>query len=479
MKNDLHVYRINRIKRYSILSVMVMFMLLTPLFLWHAAAQNCTVNAGVDDSLCPNQVLRLHGASAGLYTGLGNIHWTQKSGPSVVITDQYDMNTTVTGITSGSYYSFYLWAKCKDGSLVRDSVNVHVFDLTTAQAGPDRASCAGNGVITMAANAPGTGETGEWAIVGANNGVTIVNLSSPTTALNLSPTACGTTVLRWTITGGHSCRSYDDVVITNYGGVTPVNAGPDQVLGGCYSTTTSTTLAGSYGGCGLNGQAGRWTIISGPNMPSLSNPNANNATLSNLIEGTYTLRWDVTGPCASGTDLVTITVPHALGGVTGASAGGGQVFCDGRTSFALTGNNPLNAGETVTWTGGAPNAVISSPNTPITTVTVPANSTGTYSFTYTIRNNSTGCSSSASTSVSFTQPPTITLGSDIVLPCADSIATITYSRTGGGTLQWSIISGPTNWYYPVIPSSWFDATNSPQYIYHLSAVGTYIIRFRL
>jgi len=458
---------------------LIIWALTMPFFNSGIQAQNCTVNSGVDDSICPNQLLQLHGASAGIFTGLGNIHWTQRSGPSVNIVDPYDMNTYVTGYVSGGYYSFYLWGKCGDGSLVRDSVNVHIFSMTTAQAGSDQAQCPGDGVLTMSANAPGTGETGGWSIVGANHGVSFVNAASPTTQINLSPGDCGVTVLRWTIIGEHSCSSYDDVLITNYGGITPVNAGVDQILGGCYSTITSTNLSASNGGCGINGQSGHWTVVSGPNIPTLSNANSNTSGLSNLIEGTYILRWDVVGPCSSGTDLVTIVVPHALGGVTGASAGGGQIFCDGRTTFTLTGNNPLNANEVVTWTGGAPDAIINSPNTPITTVTVPASSVGTYSFTYTIQNTITNCSSSAGTSVTFAVPPTITLNADIVLPCGDSIATITYTRTGGGTLQWSIVNGPTNWYYPVIPTPYTDATTSPQYIYHLSAVGTYTIRFRI
>jgi len=478
MNQILRLTRIIGNKKVRTFIITMVWMMIMTLLHEGVHAQNCTVNAGVDDSICPNQILTLHGASAGLYVGTGNIHWTQKSGPSVNIVDPYNLNTQVTGFTSGASYSFYLWAKCLDGSLVRDSVNVHIFDLTTAQAGTDQSSCPGIGVLTMSANSPTPPQTGVWSIVGANNGVVIQDVNSPTTLINLSSGSCGATVLRWTIIGEYSCRSYDDVVITNYGGATPVNAGSDQTLGGCYSTTTSTTLNGSGGGCGLNGQSGHWTLVSGPNIPTF-NANSNSAGVSNLIEGTYTFRWDVTGPCASGTDYVSIVVPHALGGVTGASAGAGQSFCDGRTSFTLTGNNPLDANEVGTWTGGAPNAVINSPHSPITTVTVPANSVGTYTFTYTMRDTLTNCSSSAGTSVTFSVPPTITMESDIILPCADSIATITYTKTGGGTVQWSIISGPTNWYYPVIPTAYTDATTSPQYIYHLSAVGTYTIRFRI
>ena len=480
MKHVLRFAGIQGNKKFSIVLLLMTWAFLLPWFNQGVHAQNCTVNAGVNDSICPNQVLKLYGTSAGSYTGAGNIHWTQRSGPSVTITNPYDLNTTVTGYTSGGSYSFYLWAKCLDGTLVRDSVNVHIFDLTTADAGPDQYHCPGNGVITMAGNAPGVGQSGLWTVEGANNGVQIVSPTSPTTLINLLPGSCGITVLRWTIRGQYSCRSYDEVSITNLGGVTTVNAGPDQNIGGCYSLTTSTTLAASNGGCGYYGQSGYWTVVSGPNNPTFSNQASNTSSLSNLIQGTYTLKWTVSGSCANGSDLVVITVAPALGGVTGASAGGGQIFCDGRTTFTLTGNNPLNANETGTWLQTAgPSATINSPSTPITTVTVPPTTSGTYTFSYTILNTVTNCSSSASTSVVYNVPPTITLGGNIVLPCADSIATITYSSTGNGTIQYSIISGPTNWFYPSFPTPYADASYPTQEIYHLSKVGTYTIRFRI
>lgn len=445
-------------------------------------AQNCTVNAGVVDSICPNQTMQLHGSSAGIYIGTGNIHWTQKSGPSVWIVNPYDMNTIIIGHTAGNTYEFYLWAKCEDGSLVKDSVPIKVFPLTTAQAGDDQSSCPGpSHILTLDGNEPdtGSGESGLWQVVGANNGITIANATLYNTTITLNPASCGVTVLRWTIRGSNSCSTYDDVQITNWGGVESVSAGSDQTLGGCYSTTYSATLNASNGGCGLNGQGGHWTVVSGPNIPNLSNANSASSGISNLIEGTYILRWDVTGPCASGSDFVTIVVPKALGGVTGASAGGSQVFCDGRTTFTLTGNNPLNANEIVTWSGGAPDAVIDFPNNPITTVSVPSGSTGIYTFSYNVRNTVTGCSSNASTSVTFNESPFIFLDAIPYLPCNDSTATIDYAVIGDGTVQWSIIDGPANWRYPTFPTAYTNATTSPQLIYNLSGAGTYMIRFRV
>jgi len=446
-------------------------------------AQNCTVNAGVDDAICPNSQMKLHGTSAGSLTIAPNVHWTQRSGPSVIIDNPYDPNTTVSGYTAGNTYSFYYWAKCDDGTLVRDSVNVVVWPLSTASAGGDRSSCPGTNVLTLAGSMPdaGNGETGLWQVEGTNNGVSFANATLYNTTISLDPNACGTTILRWTIYGPNSCQSYANMTVTNYGGASTVDAGPDQTLNGCYDVTTFTTLNGSGGGCGLNGQSGHWTVISGPNIPTLSNATVRNPTLSNLIQGTYRLRWDVTGSCANGTAYVKIVVPAALGGVTVASAGGGgQVFCDGRTTFTLTGNNPLLTNETGTWTvTPGSDATINSPHTPITTVNVPPNSSGTYNFTYTILNTVTGCSYSAGTSVTFNIPPTISIDGDIVLPCGDSIATVTYTASGGGGVTWTIISGPTNWYYPTIPAGPFNATTSPMQIYHLSGVGTYTIRFSI
>ncbi|MEI8203581.1 MAG: hypothetical protein WCH34_11245, partial [Bacteroidota bacterium] len=453
-------------------------------FVKQTNAQNCTVNSGVDASLCPNQLMQLHGSSAGLYIGNGNIHWVQKNGPAVYIVDPYNMDTYVNGFTAGNTYEFYLYAKCSDGSLVRDSVVYTVWPLSTADAGIDQASCPGTTVLTLEGNMPNltNNESGKWQPVGPNNaGVSFVDDTQYDTKITLSPTSCGVTTLRWTIFGPNSCQTYDDVLITNYGGVTPVTAGPDETVGGCYSTTTSTTLRGSYGGCGLNAQSGHWTLVSGPNIPTIANPNSGSSAVSKLIEGTYRFRWDVTGPCASGTAFVNIIVPHALGGVTGASAGASQTFCDGRTTFTLTGNNPLHANEKVRWvrTGGPFPVVIANDSIPITTVTVPSTVSGTYTFSYTIRDTLTNCSSSSSTSITYNIPPTITLDASPTIPCDDSIATVDYVLTGNGSLEWSIVGGPTNDYYPTIPTAWFAGTTSPQLIYHLSGVGTYTIRFRV
>ncbi|MCX6244735.1 MAG: tandem-95 repeat protein, partial [Bacteroidetes bacterium] len=441
--------------------------------------QNCTVNAGVDQTICVNSQLVLYGQTSGLFQGTGNITWSQFSGPSVTITNPHSLTTTVTGYVANQVYRFILSAKCLDGSLVTDLVKYTVTPITTASAGPDQTLCPGTG--TLAANTPGAGETGTWTVL-TGTGVAVTSIHSPTSTITVSSTGSATVTLRWTIqgpVGPPQCESYDDVIISNQGGVSPVTAGTNQTLSNCYSSTTSTGLNASFGGNGINGQQGTWSVVSGPNIPSFANIHQNNTTVSNLIQGTYVLRWTVAGPCVSGTATMTIIVPAPTANVTGATVTS-QSFCDGRTSFILSGNFPLYSGETVLWTQtSGPAATIASPNSPITSVTVPAGS-GTYTFLYTISNPVTLCSSSATSTISFSTPPSLTLtaGSFLTLACGDSTATISYTQSGSGTVQWSIISGPATPFYPTYPTSYQNSAASPEVIPHLSKAGTYLIRFR-
>ena len=179
----------------------------------------------------------------------------------------------------------------------------------------------------------GTNETGLWT---TNNtaGVSIDNSTSPTSTITLAPGNSGNATLTWTIINTNGCTSSDDVIITNRGGVDPIDAGTNQTLDHCYSSTHSTTLAATYGGSGIDGQEGTWTTISGPNLPSYSNVHNNGTNVSGLIEGTYVLRWTVAGSCVSGSDDVTITVPAPSADITEAGIiGGDQLFCDGTTIY--------------------------------------------------------------------------------------------------------------------------------------------------
>ncbi len=455
-------------------------------------SQNCAVNADVDQVICANQVMTLNGQITGSLPSEIVTTWSQIGGPSVVITNPALLVTTVTGFTGGTTYVFRLTTTCLDGALTYDDVTFTVTPITIANAGPDASYCPGTGAGNLSANAVSSGETGTWTIIGTNNaGVSVVTASSPTSSINLATTSAGVTTLRWTITRG-VCTSYDDVVITNYGGVSPVTAGPDQNLSACYSTTTSTTLAGSFDGNGFGGQTGQWVLVSGPNNPTFGNINAHNSSLSNLIPGTYTLRWVVSGPCANGFDEVVINVPAPVGSVTSVGNLTNQTFCDLRTTATLTGPTPLYINESAKWTivskpAGATDPVFSDDTNPITQVTFSGAGqpkVGTYRFRYRITNSLTGClSQDESVDIVFNQNPTLNAGPDQVLTCNANTTTISGTQSGSGTPEYKYISWPTGFTPPntnwnAVTTSNIGAGTWSQTYTNLNSEGTYVLQFR-
>ncbi|MGL3001701.1 PKD domain-containing protein, partial [Flavobacterium sp. RSSB_23] len=449
--------------------------LLFILFQFSLQAQNCTVNANVSQTICSNETLTLQGNDNGLpgFTFLG---WKQISGPSVSITTPLNLQTTVTGFTAGNTYVFRLSALCTDKSTVSDDVTVVVRPITIANAGADVTHCPGN--YSLTANTQGVGENGEWSIVGNNGaGIAISNVFSPNSSYSISGTSAGSTTLRWTITNiASGCNSYDEVVITSPGGISPVTAGSDQNLSKCYSSTQSTSLSGSFGGNGLGGQQGTWTVVSGPSVPLFSNPNSSSTDVNGLKQGTYVFRWTVSGPCANGFDEVAITVPAPTADITPLDDVT-LTYCDKRTTALLTGKVPNFINETVSWTqvSGPSLAVIATPNSSSTNVSGLLG-VGTYSFRYTISNSITGCLSSAVYKIVFANTPTISAGPDLNLGCNITQVNIPINQSGDGETSWQIVNGPVNPNFPSYPTSLVKFSGNVLKIEGLITGGAYDFR---
>jgi len=107
METTLRATRKDKTKKYRIFLSFVTGILLLPIVYADLQAQNCTVNAGIDQTICANQPMQLHGNSDGIFE-IGYItHWEQNSGPSVTIVDPTVPNTFVTGYVAGETYQFY------------------------------------------------------------------------------------------------------------------------------------------------------------------------------------------------------------------------------------------------------------------------------------------------------------------------------------------------------------------------------------
>ncbi|RKN10771.1 DUF11 domain-containing protein [Aquimarina sp. BL5] len=480
----------------------LLFILIGFLSITTTNAQSCTINAGINQTICVNDVMQLDGNSPDTYAS--GPTWTQISGPSVIISDPNIDDPIITGFLGGNTYEFRYAAECFNGDTPFQDVSITVLPITEATAGPDIASCPdSSGSLIVNGNSPtNSGETGIWSIVGSNNaGVSISVPSSASTPITLPEGSAGVTTLRWTITGptdpgsGIFCESFAELTVTNFGGENLVDAGSDQNLDSCYTVSQSTNLNGSFAGNNINGQVGTWTFVSGPAAPNIDNPNNNTTDVSELIEGTYVFRWDVMGPCVSGSDTVTITVDPATQDVTTASIqDDNQRFCDPNiTETTLVGSTPNFTNETVIWEqiDTNPPVTIVSPNNSTTQVTG-LTSPNSYQFRYRIINNVTGCDSSDIVRVRYNTNP-IRINTfppdppadpntdedgldDVVGACGQTSFSIPFNFSSGTRTEYRILSGPTNpsiTYGAILP-----AGNSPTTINDLDVEGTYTIEFK-
>ncbi|WP_158447845.1 PKD domain-containing protein [Aquimarina longa] len=435
-----------------------LFSLLILLFIFSSVqlfGQNCSPNAGPDQLICAGDALVLSGSVSGPSSGS---LWIQTGGPSVIIQSPNTLITNVTGFSGGNTYQFALVGSCGDGVDNQNEMQVMVRPITIANAGSDVSSCPSNGGVVLTGNPPLNGEVVEWSVVGNNDAGVVINFpNQSTTSISLPSGSCGATTLRYTITNENAlgpnldCTSTDDLIVTNFGGVNTVTAGGDQTLTNCYTATQRTNLAGSFGGCGLGGQNGMWSFVSGPNNPNIVSANTPNTRVTRLQEGTYVFRWSVSGPCVNGSDTVSITVPAATQDVTTASvAENNIVFCDNTINQAtLVGNEITFDGEAVAWTysGSDPDLVINDATNPTTLVTGLDPSNDPYNFTYTIQNGTTLCDSETTVQIRFRPPsPTIMVngGADIIGDCNVFEIPIGIITSGGNSTTYSIISGPVD-----------------------------------
>ncbi len=494
-ESNVSAFKIGKKRKLKRRSVLMLGVLVSFFFLQKLQGQDCSVNAGIPETICQNN---LNYTLSGSVTGQvqGDPLWSQVAGPPVLLQDPSDLNSAIFGMQGGNSYTFRLSANCFDGSTQFQDIELTVAPITIAETSNDLFSCPDrSGTIEVYGNPPeNSGEVGTWTFEGNNNaGVIIHEPNSPTTTISLLEVYAGTTTLRWTIRGpsdalGQYCESYSEMLVTNYGGRAIVNAGPDQSLNNCYSVSQSTGLNAYFGGSNINGQQGTWSLVTGPSTPVFEDANSNTTQVSNLIEGTYVLLWTVDGPCVTGSDTMTITVDEASQDVTSATTEHQSLrFCDSSfTTTTLLGALPIYTGETVQWlqvegpgvtTAGAP-ASISNPTNSATQVSN-LDGESTYVFSYTIANNATGCSDTSTVTIAYSIEPIaieVNDGNDIVPPCGETKVSIPFTTSGDAATSYSIVSGPPG--SRMVDSDDFEAIASTPLSLDFDVEGTYTILFR-
>ncbi|WP_250631141.1 PKD domain-containing protein [Rhodoflexus caldus] len=194
------------------------------------------------------------------------------------------------------------------------------------------------------------------------------NMPTATTSYSVEVTA--------PVTGAGSCVVVlpDQAVIT----VTPVNqAVADADFDACNVTTVTLT-----GNIPIITGAGAWSQVSGPPVPpanrTISGPDNNVLTLTNLQAGRYTFRWRITNStCPDSEDLVNFTITNS------ANAGADQQFCLPTTSTTLAGNLPYTGTAVWSFVSGPSGVTPVLTPVPLTPAEIAAGVSSPYSATVT------------------------------------------------------------------------------------------------
>ena len=252
-----------------------------------------------------------------------------------------------------------------------------------------------------------------------------LSLDPNTGTINLAASSPGSYTVTYSFSNA-SCSNTTSALVQITGNASLSNAGPNQNL--CNLSTA--TLSGNIPSLGM----GTWTLVSGPNAPTLANPSLNNSTVTGLIPGTYIFQWTISNFCSSSSSQVSIQV-YALPSLS--NAGTNQNLSCTSGSTILSGNIPTIGTGTWTQLSGPNIANLVSPGLYNTSVNglIP----GIYIFQWGISNGN--CTASTSTVQVQVPMPIIpkVLSQSNVLCYGGNNGSLTLSASGGnGTYTYSI-----------------------------------------
>nr|MCU0421996.1 hypothetical protein [Bacteroidia bacterium] len=344
---------------------------------------------------------------AGNYIAVDNFTFTAVATPTIT--------------TSGTLTAF---TACSGSNSLQQSFTVSASNLTnnlviTPPSGYEVSETSGSGFATSLSIPPVTG-----------------SVSSRSIFVRLSSTASGSP-------SGNIALTSTGATTSNVAASGTVNASPSVTLGSnptVCNGATSAVLTYSAATNSPNQYSISWSagsVIAGftnlnnsalPSSPiSITVPPG---TGTGTFTGTLIVRNSSTG-CASSNNVISVTV----GPSPTITLGANPSVCNGTTSANLTysGTTGTPNQYSIAWSAGSIIAGFTNvtnaslPASPLS-LTVPSNpGAGTYSGTITVRNSTTGCSSTGNViSVTVTAPPTITLGANPSVCNGTTSANLTY-----------------------------------------------------
>ncbi len=378
----------------------------------------------------------------------GSGQWAQISGPNTAtVANVYDASSNISGLIEGVYTFRWIVSGGPYCPATEDEVDVTVSTptTTTTGAGADQAICGGS-IVYLEAGTPAPNETGTWSIISSvpvDGTITFSDIHDPdatVTELNQSTIYN----FRWSVESECASASADVKVVTSgLTGPSIADAGGDQ----CQSDGTVTiNMAGNNPAVGT----GTWTILNGPNTPTITDINLSSTTIAGMINGIYEIEWAITNVgCQVTRDTTFVTIAATS---TTAIAGSDQGLCGNSVTLAAT---PPTDGEG-TWTqvSGLPGWSIDDEHSP--TAIISSLSSGSYIFQWEV-GYGTCPSTTDEILVNITNsPPTADAGTDIDICNNATSTTLAATLPAGSSAFWSIQSAPNT---PDI-TDWTDPTTN-------------------
>ena len=466
-----------------------------------ATNQPPVANAGSDISITlPTNNTTLNGTASKDPDGTISAYaWSYVSGPSQYsIAAPSGATTSLTNLVQGTY-TFKLTVTDNAGASASANVNVVV---NPAPNQPPVANAGNNATITLpissvtldgsASKDPdGTITSYAWTWVSGPTQYTIANASAVSTTV--SNLAQGTYTFKLAVTdnSGTSSSATVQVVVNaapsngdnSTGGTAPiikVDAGPDIIV---TLPANSTTLNGSASDSRGPIQQYKWVKIDGPAQYTITSPSSAVTTITNLIAGTYSFRfdvWDNAWNVKSDTVIVTVKASTVTSPLITVDAGPDITLTLPANSTTLNGSAYDSRGpiQLFKWVkvSGPDQYTFGSPGSPVTTLSNLA--AGTYMFRLDIwdyawypRGDTVIVTVKGGTTPS-TPVITVDAGPDITLTLPTNSTTLNGSAYDSrGPIQqfkWVKVSGPDQYT--------FGSPSSPVTTLSNLVAGTYMLR---
>lgn len=336
--------------------------------------QSPIANSGSNQTIVlPNSTATISGSGFDPDGAIVSYSWTQILGASSTLENVNSPTLIVNGLDVG-VYRYQLTVTDDDGAEGSDIVEINVVPEGTNQ--PPIATAGFDQVINLPTNTTelnGSGTDPDGSISSftwtKKSGPAVTMNGVTTEKLTLSDLVQGTYSFTFTVEDNEGLLNSDDVIVNVFPSSVNVNpsvdAGPDVFIRLPQSSVTLTASGTDANGTIVSYQ---WTKVSGP-AATQSGVDSPALSLSNLVEGTYVFRIDVSDDGGfTSSDEVTIRVaPPGVNTPPVVSAGSNQTLVVPTSATTLNGSAFDNDGTiaSLEWAqqAGPSTAVLGSNNT--------------------------------------------------------------------------------------------------------------------